>query len=271
MTLARRLGLTGFAFYHASNTGSAQRLGEWAWIRSAIGELADGHPDPSEAQAIRDLSSAQLPWLGEGIGGRPAAVVADAERDQDPQALANGYRWALDEAFAREDFGAAAGSGRKLLEYDFASSNDRFWAGRAALHVGDVATAERVLATLEPSPGGAADADVAALRAGIAARQGQIDDAVAGYRAALAVYRDMGLRFDLAMAGLDMAALIGPDVPAVRAAAAEARAILVELGARPVIARLDRLVPPEEAAPPGPSSEPLTSAVSSTAGADVQR
>ncbi|HEX7473977.1 MAG TPA: adenylate/guanylate cyclase domain-containing protein [Candidatus Limnocylindrales bacterium] len=262
MTLARRLGLTGFAFYHASNTGSAQRLGEWAWIRSAIGELADGHPDPSEAQAIHDVSTAQLPWQGEDVGGRPAEVVADAQRDEDPQALANGYRWALDEAFAREDLGVAAGYGRRLLEYDFASSNDRFWAGRAALHVGDVATAERVMAMIEASPGGAADADVAALRAGIAARQGRIDDALAGYRAALATYRDMGLRFDLAMAGLDMAALVGPEVPAVRAAAAESRAILMELGARPVIARLDRLVPAHGSGSGGPpaASEPVASA-----------
>jgi hypothetical protein len=99
---------------------------------------------------------------------------------------------------------------------------------------------------------------VEALRAGIAARQGRIDEAVAGYRAALTIYREMGLRFDLAMAGLDMAALLGPDVPAVRAAAVEARAIFVDLGARPVIARLDRLVAPDKREPAAPA-EPVAS------------
>ena len=272
MALARRLGLTAFAWYHASNTLSAQRLGEWAWIRSAVAELADGHPDAAETQGILDMSSWHLPWLGEDVGGRPAAVVAEAERDEDPQTFVNGCRWAIEQAFAGEDFGVAANYGRRIIEHDFASLNDRFWGGRAALHAGDVAMAERALAAMEPSPGGAADADVAALRAGIAARQGRMDEAMAGYRAALAIYREMGLRFDLAMAGLDMAALVGPDVPAVKAAAGEARAILIELGARPVIARLDRLVAPDESAIVGgvaePGPEPIASAAGgSTAGA----
>jgi hypothetical protein len=148
----------------------------------------------------------------------------------------------MDDAFAREDFSVAATHGRSLLEHHFAAANDLLWVGRTALQVGDTTSAERALTRMTPSGGGAAEADVEALRAGIAARQGRIDDAVAGYRAALAIYREMGLRFDLAMAGLDMAAFLGPDTPAVKAAAAEARAIFADLGARPVIARLDRLM-----------------------------
>jgi hypothetical protein len=56
------------------------------------------------------------------------------------------------------------------------------------------------------------------------------------------------------MTGLDMAALIGPDVAAVRAAAAEALEILRELEAAPLGARLERLLVSGRAAPaPAPA------------------
>jgi class 3 adenylate cyclase/tetratricopeptide (TPR) repeat protein len=256
MALARRLGLTAFAPYHASNTGAASRLGDWAWMQSAIAELADGIADVATARWLADMAMWHRSWQGEDVGGRPQAIVADAERDEDPQALVNGCSWALEEAFAREDFASAIAYGRRLLEHSFGGPNTRFWVGRAALHGADVATADRVRTMLEPSPGGACDADLAALRAGIAAREGRTEDALAGYRTALTIYRDMGLRFDVAITGLDMAALLGPGVPGVRAVAAEAREILVELGARPVVARLDRLVPPAQGEPGAATSAP---------------
>src|SRR4029077_7114062 len=56
MERARRLGLTGFATYHAGNTESARRMGDWAWIRSAVPELAENHPDAREAAWIQDLA-----------------------------------------------------------------------------------------------------------------------------------------------------------------------------------------------------------------------
>lgn len=242
ITLARRLGLSGFATYHAGNTGAAQRLGDWAWITSALADLAETVPDAREAQWIRDCALVHVPWLGGDVGARPLDVLADAEREEDPQTIVNGHRWALDDAFAREDFNVAATHIPGLLEHPFAATNDLLWVGRTALQVGDMTSAERALERMTPTAGGAADADLAALRAGVAARRGRIDDAVADYRTALGGYREMGLRFDLAMAGLDMVAFLGPEVPAVKAAAAEARAIFVDLGAHPAIARLDRLV-----------------------------
>jgi hypothetical protein len=267
MAVARRLGLVGFATYHAGNAAAAIRLGDWAWIRSALTELAETLPDAKEAAWVRNCALVLTPWLGEDVGDGPLSVIAAAERAEDPQSFVNGHAWAMDDAFAREDFGVAATHGRVLLEQPFVAVNDLLWAGRAALQVGDMSSAERALERMTPSAGGAADADLATLRAGIAARQGRIDDAVADYRAADSIYREMGLRFDLAITGLDMAAFLGPDVPAVKAAAAEARAILVELGARPVIARLDRLVTPEGPALTGSGPTPVGSSVAAAAGA----
>jgi hypothetical protein len=251
MVLARRLGLTSFDTYHASNTGAAARMGEWAWMREAIGELLESHPDKSSVRWIEDMLLWQDVWRGNDVGGRPGAMIQHAEAAGDPQELVNGCQWALEEAFAREDFAAADTFGRRLLEHEFAGPNIRFWAGRAALHNADRSTAERVLAMIEPSIGGSGDGDLAALRAGLAALDGRVDDAIAGYRTALTVYRDMGLRFDVAITGLDMAALLGPGEPTVRAAAAEAHEILVELGATPVVERLDRLMADGTGAPDG--------------------
>ena len=45
MAVARRLGLAGFSTYHAGNASAAIRLGDWAWLRSALTELAETVPD----------------------------------------------------------------------------------------------------------------------------------------------------------------------------------------------------------------------------------
>ncbi len=56
---------------------------------------------------------------------------------------------------------------------------------------------------------------------------------------ALGAWRDLGLLWDEALAGIDMATLLDPADPDVRAAADRSREILVGLGATPFIARLD--------------------------------
>ena len=239
---ARRLGLSAFAAYQAGNLGGAVRTGAWDVIATTIAELGEMIRDESTAQWISDMGRWPGTWRGEDLGDRPAALLREAEKAGDPQSIVNACEWLLEAAVVREDFASAAGFGRRMLEHGFTNSNSRFIVGRAALHLGDRALVDRVLATLEPSPGGACDADLAALKAGRAALDGRRDEALAGYRLALGTYRELGLRFDIARTGLDMAALIGPSEPAVRVAAAEARAILIELAATPLLARLDRLV-----------------------------
>jgi len=65
------------------------------------------------------------------------------------------------------------------------------------------------------------------------------DDGLALYRDALRAWRDLGLAWDEALCGLDMALLLDPADPEVHAAAGTAREILVRLEAAPFIARLD--------------------------------
>jgi tetratricopeptide (TPR) repeat protein len=114
-------------------------------------------------------------------------------------------------------------------------------AARAALWMGDAAGAADDLAALDASGvhGAAVDADRKTIRAGIAALDGRAAEAIPAYREALRAWRDLGLAWDEALCGLDMATLLDPSEPEVRAAAESAREILVRLGAKPFIARLD--------------------------------
>jgi hypothetical protein len=83
------------------------------------------------------------------------------------------------------------------------------------------------------------EADRLTTRAGIAALEGRPDDALSLYREALRAWRALGLAWDEALCGIDMATLLDPSDPDVRAAAESAREILVRLEAAPFIARLD--------------------------------
>ncbi len=87
--------------------------------------------------------------------------------------------------------------------------------------------------------GAGATADRTAARAGIAALEGRVDDAIAGYRDALARWRLLGDDLDLARHALDFVTLVGPDRPVARGAAAEARVIFERVRARPYLELLD--------------------------------
>ena len=63
---------------------------------------------------------------------------------------------------------------------------------------------------------------------------GHAAEALAMYRDALRAWRDLGLAWDEALCGLDMAQLLEPSEPQVRAAAERSREILVRLGRRAV-------------------------------------
>ena len=83
------------------------------------------------------------------------------------------------------------------------------------------------------------DGATAALSAGLDALAGRTSEALAGYRGALRTLGDVGARVDAALVAIDMATLLDPSDPEVRAAAGEARDLLVRIGARPLLDRLD--------------------------------
>jgi hypothetical protein len=112
---------------------------------------------------------------------------------------------------------------------------------RAAIWLKDAPAALADLAILEDSGGHgpAVEADRTTIRGGLAALDGRAADARSLYREALLAWRDLGLAWDEALCGLDMALFLDPSEPEVQAATASAREILVRLEARPFIARLE--------------------------------
>jgi hypothetical protein len=80
------------------------------------------------------------------------------------------------------------------------------------------------------------------IRASLAALEGRTGEALAGFREALADWRDLGLPWRIALTAIVMATVLDPSEPEVRAAAEEARGILARLGARPFLERLDMLM-----------------------------
>jgi len=254
MALARRLGLRSYDGYHAGNgSGAAERLGDWAWCRDAIGEMLEMDPERFEAEWLAACRDTPTAWTGDPDLARGERLLAGAIRDVDFQTELNASGWLARCAFADGRFDDAVRYGEAFFRRADPSGGmiDFAMIGRFALHAGKVDAAQRVLELVGRGPGDAGDHDLEGLRAGIAAAEGRTADAAEPYRAALAGYRAYGLRFDYALTILDMANLIGSIEPAVRAVIPEGREILAGLGARPLVERLDALVAASGAEPAG--------------------
>ncbi|MFI5225738.1 MAG: AAA family ATPase [Candidatus Limnocylindrales bacterium] len=111
------------------------------------------------------------------------------------------------------------------------------------------------------------------LEAGIRALEGDRVAASAGYRSAIAFFRDRDMRLPLALALSDYAVLARPDQREADAAATEARAIFTALGSPPLLARLETGLAeaaaagaPRRVADGAVGTESVEHAVESTAG-----
>ncbi|HEY4189421.1 MAG TPA: hypothetical protein VGM28_03290, partial [Candidatus Limnocylindrales bacterium] len=266
MALARRLGLSGFDAYHAGNAvGAAEHLGEWAWVRQALGELVENDPDRIDVEWIVANRDAFTAWTGNPDIARAERMRASALAESDYQSELNIGGWLARCAFAAGRPDEAVRHAEPFFRYASEGGHTSEFAmmARFGLHAGRVEVAERVLVLVEDLFGGLTDHDKANVQAGIAALQGRVPESLGLYRSALAGYRDAGCRFDVALTVLDMAALIGTDEPAVRAAIPEGREILVGLGAQPLVERLDALAG-ERGRPSMSEDQPSSASVASS-------
>ena len=97
--------------------------------------------------------------------------------------------------------------------------------------------------------GPAADLRRTTVQAGIAALDGRGSEAVTLFRVAREGFRDIGLPWEEALLGIDMATLLDPREPEVVAAAERSREILTGLRARPFLERLEAAMAVDPAAP----------------------
>jgi tetratricopeptide (TPR) repeat protein len=243
LALARRLGARGWVPGFVQNIGEfSLRTGDWASALAELEATLDEEFEPSDRAVLLGAASALRALRGEPVGDRLDEIQLLVGQSGDPQVRANASIAAAFVAFGTGDVDEArtawlrAGSlALGVLPIALAR------AARAALWADQGAAARDDLTALDRSGfhGPAVEPDRRTIRAGIAALEGRTADALPLYREALRAWRDLGLAWDEALCGLDMAMLLDPTDPEVRAAADSAREILTRLGAKPFLARLE--------------------------------
>jgi class 3 adenylate cyclase/tetratricopeptide (TPR) repeat protein len=243
VTLARRLGVRGFLTISVGNgVGCAIRTGDWPWASAEIESTLTDDLDGVDRLYILESSVEIRALRGDPVDDLIAEMGSIVGTSDEPGTVSAIWLARVFDAFGSGRLGdareASHRAGDLVAEYlPIALA----MAARAALWMGDVSGAAGDLATLDASGvhGPAIDADRKTVQAGIAALEDRPAEAIPLYREALRAWRDLGLAWDEALCGLDMATLLDPSEPEVRAAAESAREMLVRLGAKPFIARLD--------------------------------
>jgi tetratricopeptide (TPR) repeat protein len=115
-------------------------------------------------------------------------------------------------------------------------------AARATLWAGRRDEMERLMRRFTDlrAHGPAPEASMVTLRAAAAGLEARRDDSLDLYADALARWDAAGLPLDRAFTAIDMLVVLGPDEPAARAAAEEARELFTRLAARRLLEILDR-------------------------------
>ena len=248
LEIGRRVGSRSYGFQMVGN-GSicALRTGDWDWMAAILDEwLALDSALSQRAEFFIDRA-----LLGSLRGEDAAADIGQATRLRveggitDPQWESYELWAAASAALAGGRYDEACRLGEHAVELTSYFAPLAYpLVVRSALWAGDAAGAAAALASLEASGylGPALTADRLVGRAGIDALEGRGPAALAGYREALRLCRQLGLVFDEAAASVDMATLLASqerDAPDVATAIAAARETLLRLGARPFLERLD--------------------------------
>jgi hypothetical protein len=218
------------------------RIGDWDVPLGDLEAALADEWDPADRMWLLLASSAFPGLRGVDIADRLAEISQMATDANDVQFAANVAMLTAQTEFARGDLVEARALAHRAGELASALAPITLArAARMAIWSDDAQGARDDLQALDESGahGPAIEADRLTIGAGIAALEGRGSDALAQYREALRGWRDLGLAWDEGLCGLDMALLLDPADPEVRAAAQTAREILVRLEAAPFIDRLD--------------------------------
>jgi class 3 adenylate cyclase/tetratricopeptide (TPR) repeat protein len=240
---ARRLGQRTWSDVFLTNTAFGARwTGDWDWALGELDELLAG-----DLERETRISALTMTIQIQALRGAPVAeLLAEAERlagdALDRQILTGVLGSRAATILVRGELLPAAEAYRRAAALNPGSSQDYIdLAARAAIRAGDAASAAADLAAIEATGarGPAIDARRAAIRAGLAALEGRGADAMSLYRDANRRFRDSGLRLDEGLTAIEMATLLDPADPEVRAAVDAGREILTRLRARPFVEQLD--------------------------------
>jgi class 3 adenylate cyclase/tetratricopeptide (TPR) repeat protein len=242
LAAARRLGRWD-AVVTENAAWAAVRVGEWAWGLDLLDEALTHDFESADRAELLTNSVVFHAYLGNPTEALLAEVEGLTAGATDPYRLAN-LEWArASVAFAEGRLREARERWRRGIVLLAAPDNLPLPA-RVALWDRDADAARADLVELDASGihGPALEADRMTIRAGLAALEGRTADALALYREALRAWRDLGLAWDEALCGIDMAMVLDPAEVGGQAAVEIARGILSRLGARPFLERLEAAI-----------------------------
>ncbi len=244
--LARRLGRRDTLMVNLGNLAEdTRRTGEWdVMLRELEAAIAED-PDSTSGHVLDAAATLLRAYRGEVDEARAAEMFERlmALQDSDVASSADDLRAVL--ALNKRDFAGAAAAWLANSEHsDLNAPYALPKAGFAALLAGDAATANLTLDRLAAlgSRGRAIETDIAAVRAGIAALEGDTADAIAGYRSARQRFQDLGLPWDVALTSVSAGMRLDPSNSEVAGWLAEARRTFETLRARPMVELVDEIV-----------------------------
>ena len=242
LALGRRLGARYLVVALANGAPAAARTGDWSWALSELATALAEENEVNERLQLLEASGSLMVLRGDPVTDVLVEMTSMVGASAEPSILSTLLGTTANDAFAAGRLAEAREGWHRLAalvaEYVAPALAG---AARAALWLGDASGAADDLAALDASGahGAAIEADRRTIRAGLAALEGRPTQALSLYRDALRSWRDLGLVWDEALCGIDMATIVDPADSEVRAAAESAREILTRLGAKPFLARLD--------------------------------
>jgi tetratricopeptide (TPR) repeat protein len=240
---ARRLGQRTWSDVFLTNAAvNARWTGDWDWALVELDELLAGDLE-RETRIIGLTSVIQI----RALRGDPVAeLLAEAERlagdATDRQILVGVLGSRAASIMSRGELLPTAEAYRRAAALHTGGALDYIdLAARAAIRAGDAGSAAGDLVAIEATGvrGPAIDARRAAIQAGLAALDGRGADAMSLYREANRRFRDAGLPLDEGLTAIEMASLLDPADPEVRAAVEGGREILSRLAAKPLLEQLE--------------------------------
>lgn len=247
--IASRLGLRPIeAMLVGSAADVAIGLGEWEWVQDAIEEVIDERSTENWRLYLESLGAAIQALRGDREAALSALdLIHPLEEATTDSQIAGIAKWSrslvelagglLEESWKQALAGAAAEPRSTVGARNYSM------AGRAALWLRDLDGVRVALEGLQSTgtSGPWTENTRRTLEAGLAGLEDGMDHAVALYREAAGVWRDLDVPFDLALCQLDFVKLFAGEHDA-KAAAEEARAIFQALGATPFLDMLPGLL-----------------------------
>ena len=242
--LARRVGNRNMARWTMASArfGSYVLADDWdAALAEAADDVADGQGSPLDEIRTISLSAVMHIARGESTDAIMARLEVLSGEISAPYATSAVHSLRSDRAWLAGDYPLAYDEAMVAAQDEQISMFYYFDALRAAIWERDLARAREVTRKMDehPDTGAGVSADRSAGHAAVAALEGRHEDAIAGYRAAMAAYRSIGAELWIARTVLNFATVMDVDHPAVREAAAEARPIFERVRARAYLERLD--------------------------------